>query len=280
MRLFHKLQKARLLYKAKILNNGIKVFWWRKNKNFGDLLTPELFCSYGYTPLYSDVKEADIVVVGSLIHMLPSDYSGIILGTGLIDDTKASLKYAKFVSVRGELSKKNLELPLSTPTGDMGLLAGRLLRSRLVKKEYSVGIVPHFVDKNNPWLTEKKIELGASGCIIDVQNSAKNVISCISKCDLIVSSSLHGIIVADALGIPNVWIELSDKVIGTGFKFDDYNSSIDYEQIPFRVKPTTKIIELELSKSNKNSDRISEKINQLDSLFRKTLLSIGNNKRN
>jgi hypothetical protein len=40
----------------------------------------------------------------------------------------------------------------------------------------------------------------------------------------VISSSLHGLIVADSLGIPNVWLRLSPDVLGGDYKFKDYYS--------------------------------------------------------
>jgi hypothetical protein len=59
-----------------------------------------------------------------------------------------------------------------------------------------------------------------------------SVVKAISECKLILSQSLHGLIVADALGIPNVWIEPSSKMIGGEFKFHDYFSTIECVKVP------------------------------------------------
>ena len=44
------------------------------------------------------------------------------------------------------------------------------------------------------------------------------------SCICILSSSLHWLIFADSLGIPNRRIVLSDEIIGGDLKFDDYYS--------------------------------------------------------
>ena len=46
------------------------------------------------------------------------------------------------------------------------------------------------------------------------------------SCENIASSSLHGLIVSDAYGIPSIWIKLSNNIIGNDFKFYDYLESI------------------------------------------------------
>lgn len=53
-----------------------------------------------------------------------------------------------------------------------------------------------------------------------------SVIEQIASCDYIASSSLHGLIVAEAYGIPNLWLEISGKLLGGHFKFHDFFLSL------------------------------------------------------
>lgn len=46
-------------------------------------------------------------------------------------------------------------------------------------------------------------------------------------CDIIISSSLHGIVFAHSYGKKALWIEISKNVIGDGYKFYDYYSSLN-----------------------------------------------------
>jgi pyruvyltransferase len=97
-----------------------------------------------------------------------------------------------------------------------------------------------------------------------VRNSAEFVSKEISKCRRVYSSSLHGLIVADSLGLPNVWIELSNKVIGDGFKFHDYNSSIDFTQYPVQVKPNMLPTEVDKGIAFKSRTTILKKKEELN----------------
>jgi len=45
------------------------------------------------------------------------------------------------------------------------------------------------------------------------------------QCRTIVSSSLHGLVVADSLGIPNMRMICSDRIRGGDYKYDDYYSA-------------------------------------------------------
>jgi pyruvyltransferase len=72
--------------------------------------------------------------------------------------------------------------------------------------------------------------------IIDVASGITEFVRAVKSCEVLVSSSLHGLICADAYGVPNAWIQLSDQVIGGDFKFQDYRLSIG-EHEPAAIRP-------------------------------------------
>ena len=63
------------------------------------------------------------------------------------------------------------------------------------------------------------------------------LLGAIESADLVYSSSLHGIIAADALGVPHIW-EPHRNVKGGAFKFNDYASAFG-ERISPNVRRLT-----------------------------------------
>ena len=57
---------------------------------------------------------------------------------------------------------------------------------------------------------------------ISVSIDAMETLRAIGECEMIASSSLHGLIVADALGIPNWRVSFARELKGGDFKFRDY----------------------------------------------------------
>ena len=103
--------------------------------------------------------------------------------------------------------------------------------------------------------------------VIDVQRQPIEVIADVDKCEYILSSSLHGVIAADSLGIPNAWILLSDKVLGSGFKFYDYASAFGMKYEPECLSGSESLSEL-INMTHRVSNRIQEIKNSLDSVFK------------
>ena len=71
--------------------------------------------------------------------------------------------------------------------------------------------------------------------VIDVNRPPFDVVRDISTCEAIVSSSLHGLIVADALEIPNVRVSFHGRLKGGDFKFEDYASGVGRGDIAARA---------------------------------------------
>jgi hypothetical protein len=90
------------------------------------------------------------------------------------------------------------------------------------KKEFDVGIVPHYVDYNYVKETYPDYK------VINVKNlDPLETAREITKCRSIISSSLHGIICAHAYNIPAAWVPFSNKLKGDGIKFQDHYSSVN-----------------------------------------------------
>ncbi|HWQ89326.1 MAG TPA: polysaccharide pyruvyl transferase family protein, partial [Desulfitobacteriaceae bacterium] len=163
-----------------------------------------------------------------------------VWGTGFIarmEDKPFFRKKLNFHAIRGELSKQRVEKILGhkieTVTGDAGLLADVIVKP--VAKKYAVGIIPHFREQDDPVFAQMK-EKYANSTIINLRDEPIGVIEQMSACEAIISSSLHGLIVADCYGIPNKWIKVTDKLKGDGFKFLDYYSAYGLTAEPLDLK--------------------------------------------
>lgn len=91
-----------------------------------------------------------------------------------------------------------------------------------------MGIIPHYIDIDNPVLAQFLNAHKEDVLLIDLVHYDKwtDIPDQIVSCDCILSSSLHGLIVSDSYNIPNVWIGLSNELTGGDFKFYDYFSSV------------------------------------------------------
>ena len=221
----------------------IDLFWQRKDGNFGDELSPYIVQKLsGKKVAFSNIPSPTKVVymaVGSILHHLGIGMKWCeVWGSGLMSQNNKLTLPKKIHAVRGPLTRKFLiEQGIECPDiyGDPALLLPRIFNPK-VEKKYKVGIVPHFVDQKNNWVRLQSVREDV--LIIDVYEPVEKVITDILSCRSILSSSLHGLIVADAYEIPSLWIKLSDKVKGKGFKFRDYLLSVGVE--PY--KPYTPVI--------------------------------------
>ena len=82
---------------------------------------------------------------------------------------------------------------------------------------------------------------------INVKDDPLQVVKEIAKCRYVLSSSLHGLIVADSFHIPNMYLVFGDRLLGDGYKFDDYYSAYGITQKPrdLRTEAMPELSEIE-----------------------------------
>lgn len=216
-----------------IYRKHIPIFYFSKKKNVGDILNPYLIekISNNKTFLVKSRNKKHILPIGSILHFATKQ--SIVWGSGIIHPSQLpseeTLGLMDYRAVRGELTKQELErhnLDIKNiALGDPGILLPLFYTPKKSNKRFRVGIVPHYVDANNPTLL--KYLNKEDVLIIDVQQDPEEFIDQITSCDYILSSSLHGLILSDAYEVPNAWLRFSDKMIGGNFKFHDYYTTTD-----------------------------------------------------
>jgi len=203
----------------------VRVYYWKSVANFGDQLNPLLLRRFPrLLTEWSEPDDAELVLCGSVIDRLPRDWTGVIAGSGKLHEYTKVPPEARILALRGPLSAKGVKGDFAL--GDPGLLADELIQRE--DKQYDLGIVPHWTDKA---LEFDKRFLRYNPRIIRVADDPLEVIREIGRCKKIVSSSLHGIILADAFNIPRR-IEIAPRMLthphqeGGLFKWHDYSESI------------------------------------------------------
>ena len=133
------------------------------------------------------------------------------------------------MALRGPLTARNIKGKYIL--ADAALLADELVP--LQDKKYDLGLVPHWTDTE---LEKNKTFLKFNPKIIRVNDDPRKVITEIGQCKKIVSSSLHGIILADAFHLERR-IEIAPRMMthahqeGGLFKWKDYHASLDEELV-------------------------------------------------
>ncbi len=225
--------------------NRVDFAYFNKCNNLGDILNHDLMNYLGVKYHHTDFEGSNFIAIGSVLHnIITNDKSKIhhlgsldIWGSGFIEPEKSEEEYfikkVRISALRGKISKvrceKILKSNLDTVVlGDPGLLVSIIFPFENITKKYDVGIVPHYIDKDSIYLKKIKLD-NKSYKIIDVQGKVEDICREIKECRFILSSSLHGLVIADSYDIPNKWIKLSDDLIGGNYKFNDYYSVFDNE---------------------------------------------------
>lgn len=207
--------------------------------NFGDDLTPLLLKHILHEPVrWAPPERADIVAVGSVLELYAERGSGaLIWGTGARGGGAANVghvlreKLGTVAAVRGPLTRDFLGLPETTVLGDPGLLSASSLGLTKQERAVTPSLLPHY----RVWQTVSNRDAiatlqGQGFQIIQPTLRPEAVAEAIAKSEFLVTSSLHGVIVAHSLGVPVVLTTFDDALSGEKpFKYLDYFASIGRE---------------------------------------------------
>lgn len=183
---------------------------WRGRMNFGDLLSPYIVQQLsGRIPSIEFGKRDPLALsqrllaLGSMLETCATD-GDIVWGTGARgQEMNLDCRQLDVRAVRGPLTREvllNQNIPCPQIYGDPAILMPFLYQP-CAEKKYTAGIIPHYSD------TTLYMENAPAGTLlINVLQDPLDVIEQICSCEVVLSSSLHGIIIAEAYGIPACWL--------------------------------------------------------------------------
>lgn len=249
-KVFYNIQLVRnpIIINAFVFHKDFKVI----HKNWGDDLNYYFLAEiirrpiliYNLVSLAFRLKLKNYLIIGSTLDMLCKENTEV-WGAGIIDGGKPlKLKPTKVYAVRGPLTRQKLqEEGVDCPEvyGDPALLIEKYYKPKVVKK-YKYGFISHV--SNISMIRELSIDgtpitNRSDVLIIDLSKYDKwtDIPDQICSCDNIISGSLHGLIMAEAYKIPNVWVDFGKPLIGGHFKFHDFFLSIGRDRdMPVAIK--------------------------------------------
>jgi len=218
-----------------------KVYYYDVNKNMGDLLNEEIFAFMLGEYIRVRPKRARYVMIGSVLDLFLGGKWWdkfkkplIILGSGFIQPPVTPdviYRRLEVVGVRGKITRKRLAMlgyeVKDVVLGDWGLVIAKLFPLEKPKQRYDIGLVAHYADESNADYLQFRELLSKRYNVlkIDIKQDFKKFANKMIQCDTIISSAMHGLIVADSYRIPNLRVVFTgSNILGGDYKYNDYYS--------------------------------------------------------
>jgi tetratricopeptide (TPR) repeat protein len=204
--------------------------WWMEGPypgNFGDILNPYIVEKLSGKPPRYVPRGKGLLAIGSIIKFAAEGTP--VWGSGTPRMTDKLNPKAKYHAVRGPLTR---ELVLTSGGqcpevfGDAAWFLPRLYQPKTPAKRFKLGLIRHYANDNELFASDdvKVISVMRAG-----YDGIEQFIDEIAECEAILTTSLHGLIVSHAYGIPARWCEVPDSehaLPGDGTKFHDYMLSV------------------------------------------------------
>ncbi|WP_167626652.1 polysaccharide pyruvyl transferase family protein [Paracoccus luteus] len=222
-----------MLARGEIASDNMWWAWWGNFRNFGDWIGPYLYrqrtgrlpryCAPGHVPEGVPVH----FTCGSIMHKIRRKNRAVVWGTGIKEPDAWFARPLEMRAVRGPLTQQVLDsrrLDVPEVIGDPGLCLPRFHMPASTGKTYRLGLIPHVYDM--PFWKQNGNLLPADAVLIDLTDPFESVIDVIASCEATLSTSLHGLIVSHAYGVPTCWTASFSAELENDFKFRDYFQSV------------------------------------------------------
>lgn len=204
---------------------AVRLYAWLQRPNFGDALS-EAVTRWALGDEIAIVERAarrKLLAVGSILQAArPGDTvwgaGAHPLGFEAFWRNPARLEDIAVLAVRGPLTRDSLiARGVACPAiyGDPAILLPRFHRPASGRIAGRIGLVPHYSE-----LDDYRRDLPEGVTLIDVTLPWPDVVDAIAACEQVISSSLHGLIVAEAYGVGALWLRTA--FAEGALKFHDY----------------------------------------------------------
>jgi len=188
--------------------------YWCNIPNVGDRIT-----QYILSKVFNDTVELSEtpprwLISGSVLRWAkPGD---ILCGIGSFDSDRKLEGDVTAIAVRGPFTARKLSTKVET-FGDGGLLLPFFYKPDKERGD-KLGIIPHYVDYKHV-----KENFGLFN-VLDVRLPVEQFVDALWECRAVLSSSLHGIVLAEAYGIPafRAYFNTSVNSYSIEYKHRDY----------------------------------------------------------
>jgi succinoglycan biosynthesis protein ExoV len=223
----------------------MKIYYWNIHDNFGDLINPWLWPKLfpdivtGELPKTKDgIEDAPdetlLVGIGTLLNeRFPKCKEAYVMGSGV--GYGPAPKFGDNVNVycvRGPLSAEKLSLPTNLGIVDPGILIKNYF-NQSAKKQHKISYMPQIssvVHCPGVWETACN-EIGFG--YMDPTHSVEETVSRIGSTEILLTESMHGAIIAEALRVP--WIPIVTRPEILSFKWQDWCNSVGLDYQPIRI---------------------------------------------
>ena len=214
----------------------MKLFYYQDPEgNFGDDLNAWL-----WPRLIPDLLDDDgstlFVGIGSILdRRIPQEPQKVVFGTGVGYGLLPVLDERwQFYCVRGPLTAQALGLPAQMSVTDPAMLVS-LVRTAPTTRAHKVSFIPHFrtparAESMGVDLRTLCASIGIN--YIDPRGKVEYVLDGIEASEKVLAEAMHGAIVADALRIPWVPVQLFDQILN--LKWQDWCGTLGVQYSPLR----------------------------------------------